>query len=287
MGLYDRDYATENQPGIHLRSPQSVVGWIVVINAGIYILQLLIPSFSSWFWAEPDWFRQPWEIYRLLSYGFLHAYKGFGQDVSVVFHLLGNMFVFWLLGRDLEEHYGKRAFLLFYLWAIFFAGLFWSISEASLGNVAPMYGASGGVAGVLVLYAFNYPRRKLLLWFILPVPMWLVATFVVMTDLIGSISRTSNIAFTAHLAGAVAGLYYYKFGFSPFAWIADRLSGVSLKRQPNLRIHTPEPEADPDEEDPRETEILRKINEQGIESLTSSERRYLEKASERYRRKRS
>lgn len=286
MGLYDRDYAYENPPGIHLRAPQTMVGRIVMINVVVYLLQLLIPSFTSWFYAEPFWFQQPWEIYRLLTYGFLHDHQGIGQDISVAFHLIGNMFLFWLLGRDLEEKYGSRDFLLFYLWAIFFAGLFWSLSEASMGNTAPMLGASGGVVAVCILYAFHYPHRELLLFFVIPVPMWVVALLLVGQDVYGSIYRTSNIAFTAHLAGAVAGLYFYKFGFSPFAWIADRYAGVRLKRKPKLRIHTPEFQDEPDE-DPREQEILRKINKHGIDSLTDSERRYLQQASEKYRRKRS
>lgn len=286
MGLYDRDYAYERQPGIHLRSPQTVVGSIVLINIGVYVLQLLIEPFTAWFYAVPNWFQRPWEIYRLLTYGFLHDYRGFGENFNVAFHLIGNMFLFWLLGRDLEQLYGKRAFLLFYLWAIFFAGLFWSLSEASLGHDVPMYGASGGVTAIFVLYAFHFPHREMLLFFVLPVPMWLLALFLVGHDIYGSIYRTSNIAFTAHLAGAVAGLYFYKFGFSPFAWIADRLSGVKLKRKPKLRVHRPDLDEDL-EEDTRQEEILRKINEHGIDSLTDSERRYLEQASERYRRKRS
>ena len=279
MGLYDRDYAYENQPGIHLQAPQTVTTKLVLINVVVYALQLFVENFTSWFELFSNWFETPWTFYTLLSYGFLH-------DTLGVQHILFNMIMLWMFGREIETIYGRRQYLLFYLWAIVFAGLFWSISEYSMGRPAPMLGASGGISGLFVLFALHYPHRQVLLFFLIPMPMWVVALLFIGHDIYGSIHRTSNIAFTAHLAGAVAGLYFYKFGFSPFAWIADRFSGVQLKRKPNLRLHTPDFD-DELQEDPREEEILRKINEQGMESLTNSERRYLEKASERYRRKRS
>lgn len=287
MGYDNRDYAYGSQPGIHLEPPKTIVNRLVLFTVGVYVLQLMIPSFTSFFEAEPRWFQKPWEIYRLLTYGFLHATQGISQDVWVISHLAGNMFMLWMFGRDLEYKYGRREFLYFYLWAIFFAGLFWSISEASVGRQqAAMVGASGGISALMVLFAFTYPHRKVLMFFVIPMPMWVLALFLVLNDLMGSLTRTSNIAFTAHLAGAVAGLYYYKFGFSPFAWIANRFSGVRPKRSPKLRLHSPAVDDNVTEDD-RENEILKKIHEQGQDSLTRSERRYLEKNSEKYRRKRS
>ena len=280
MGLYDREYAQEPQQGIHLQPPQSITVRLVLINVCVYLVQIFMEDFSNWFVLEADWFKSPWKVYCLLSYGFLHDTKG-------IQHILFNMIMLWMFGREIESLYGRRQFLLFYLWAIVFAGLFWSLSEMSMGRGdASMLGASGGISALFVLFAMHYPHRQVLLFFVIPMPMWLVALFFVGQDIYGSIYRTSNIAFTAHLAGAVAGLYFYKFKFSPFAWIADRFSGAKVRRRPNLRLHEPDYEEDLSE-DPRQEEILRKINEQGMDSLTDSERRYLERASERYRRNRS
>ena len=146
--------------------------------------------------------------------------------------------------------------------------------------------------GISALFAFcsrfTYPHRQVLLFFVIPMPMWVLALFLDSCyDLFTEPSiALVTIAFTAHLAGAVAGLYYYKFGFSPFAWIADRFSGTRLKRNPNLKLHTPAYGEEP-EVDAREEAILKKIHEQGQDSLTRRERRYLEKISEKYRQKRS
>ena len=154
-----------------------------------------------------------------------------------------------------------------------------------MGRPASLIGASGGIAGLFALYALNFPHRQVLLMFILPMPMWVAATIMLGIDIYGAIQRTGVVACTAHLAGAVAGLYYYKFGISPFAWLADRFSGVKLRRKPKLRVHTPA-EDDISEMDGRVDKILQKIQEQGQDSLTWRERRILEKASQEYQRKR-
>ena len=282
MGLYDRDYASGHEPGFHVQAPKTITTQLVLITACAYGLQLFVEPFSGWFSLDSGWFKHPWTFYRLLSYGFLH-------DVNGVEHILFNMLMLWMFGREIELRYGRREYLLFYLWAIVFAGLFWSISEFSMGRPALMVGASGGISGLFVLYALNFPRRQVLFMFIIPMPMWVAALIIVGIDINGAIQRTSAIACTAHLAGAVAGLYYYKFGFSPFVWIANRFSGVKLPRRSKLRLHEPTTDSDSkggSEIDDRVDEILQKIQEHGKDSLTRRERRILEKASQAYQRKR-
>ena len=279
MGLYDRDYARGSEPGFHVQAPRTITTQLVLITACAYGLQLFVESFSSWFLLNSDWYLQPWGFYRLLSYGFLH-------DVRGLEHILFNMIMLWMFGREIELRYGRREFLLFYLWAIVFAGLFWSLSESSMGRVAPVVGASGGISGLFVLYALNFPHRKVLFMFIIPMPMWVAALIIVGMDINGAIHREDHfVACTAHLAGAVAGLYYYKFGFSPFVWIANRFSGVKLPRKPKLQLHEPTTDGGSKIDD-RVDEILQKIQEHGKDSLTWRERRILEKASQEYQRKR-
>ncbi len=278
MGLYDRDYASGHEPGFHVQAPKTITTQLVLITAVVYALQCFVKPFSDWFSLYSDWFQQPWTFFQLLSYGFLH-------DVEGIEHILFNMIMLWMFGREIEHRYGRREYLLFYLWAIVFAGLFWSISESSMGRPALMVGASGGISGLFVLYALNFPHRRVLFMFIIPMPMWVAALVIVGMDINGAIQRTSAIACTAHLAGAVAGLYYYKFGFSPFVWIANRFSGVKLPGKSKLRLHEPTAEGG-SEIDDRVDEILKKIQEHGKDSLTWRERRILEKASQEYQRKR-
>ena len=124
--------------------------------------------------------------------------------------------------------------------------------------------------------------------FIIPMPMWVAATIGMLYDINLAMDRSGGIAGSAHLAGALFGLIYYQFQFSPGRWLADRFSGIAPRNKPKLRVHDPEEsESEAESEtDQRVDEILKKIQEQGQGSLTRRERRVLEKASQEYQRKR-
>lgn len=124
-------------------------------------------------------------------------------------HLLGNMWVLWIFGNNVEDAYGHLGYALLYLGS----GL-----AASLGHVAlnadstiPVVGASGAIAGVMGAYLVLYPTARVLSiippFFFLPfgVPaavflvLWLVGQFA----LAGS---TTPIAWAAHVIGFLTGL---------------------------------------------------------------------------------
>ena len=291
MGLYDRDYGRDDEygsygggygraPGIHLNGPLTLTTKLVLINVVVYLLQLSFAGFTEQFLLMSDWFQQPWQAYRLLTYGFLH-------DTESINHILMNMFVLWMFGRQLERKYGQREFLWFYLTAIVMAGLGWSICETLDGRAAAScVGASGGISAAFALFALNYPHAKVLFLFIIPMPMWIAALIIIMIDINTSMDRNGTIAATAHLSGALYGLYYYKFGWNPGRWLADLCSGVAPRNKPKLRVHTPNEDDDDTGTDDIVDEILKKIQAQGQDSLTRRERRILEKASEEYQRKR-
>jgi len=287
MGIYDREYARGSEPGIHLGGPQTFTTKLVIINFAVYVAQMLFDS-PSRFEPQPvadalalrtGWYHTPWMFYQLLTYGFLHA----RNDVA---HILINMVVLWMFGQDIERRYGSRAFLGMYLSAIVFAGAGWSLIEAAYGSKAALVGASGGISAIFALYALNFPHRKVLFMFVIPMPMWVAALIALGIDMQGAVSRSGNVAFTAHLAGALYGLYFYKLGWNPGLWILDRFGSISFKPKPNLRVHRPDAETPGDELSDQLDAILRKINEQGQDSLTASERRVLEKASRKYQQRR-
>lgn len=287
MGIYDRDYIRDDEPGYHV----SIGSWswtvkIIVFTFGVYLVQLVSNTGGNWFnhtlALHYDWWRQPWYCFQLLTYGFLHS-------VDDMLHIAGNMFLFWLLGRDLEAKYGRKEFLSFYLAAIIFAGLGWSLAETlqhgPQDRPAVAVGASGGVAGVLALFALNFPRRQVLFLFVIPMPVWVFAVLVLALDVHGSLTRPQAIAYEAHLAGAAFGLIYYQLGLRLSGWLPNALGMPSFKRRPKLRVHRPEPTID-DAMESQVDDILRKIQEQGIGSLTRKERQILEKAGQEYKRRR-
>jgi hypothetical protein len=112
-----------------------------------------------------------------------------------------------------------------------------------------------------------------------------LALILVGIDVLGAIDRSGTIACTAHLGGAAFGFMYYKWGLRLERWLPAKKWSTSLKRRPKLRVLDPD-SVDSDSTDSRVDDILRKIQEQGQDSLTRAERRILEEASKEYQRRR-
>jgi hypothetical protein len=168
-----------------------------------------------------------------------------------------------------------------------------------------MIGASGAVMAVLVLFALHFPHQRVLLFFVIPVPIWLLVIFYVLWDVFGASTRGAGIAYFAHLGGALFGLIYYQshFRFSSLFFRVPR--SVARKARPTLRILPVEPEGDTDEpvgaavesqQQPKESaeehleakldRVLEKMSKHGQDSLTTEERDILVKASELFKKRR-
>jgi membrane associated rhomboid family serine protease len=281
MGIYDRDYYQEERPGLRLGGPRLMVTNLVIINVAIWLVDIVFFSqtheLSRSLSLKPGLFYEHWHVWELLTYGFAHDPKG-------ILHVLFNMFVLWFFGRDVEGIYGKQKFLMFYLTAIILSGLIGEYVEPILkGRPALLLGASGGVVAVLILYIFHFPRRTLLFWGVFPMPAWVLGMICIGMDVIEAFKPDSNIANSAHLAGAAYGFLFFRTQWSLGNLLPANLSLKSFKRSPKFRIHDPgHDEALTAEVD----RILEKISREGESSLTRKERRTLEAASRHFKQRR-
>jgi len=294
MGLYDRDYGRDDhwgqRPGISLDGPRTLTTNLVLITFGVYLIQILTQPSQPAFPGDAGWFtelgslsgevlRRPWKLFQFLTYGFLHS----PYDIK---HILFNMLGLWIFGRTIEQRYGRSEFLAFYLVAIVFAGGFWFLAHVLTSgpqSIGGMLGASGGLSAILILFVFNFPKQMIYIWGVFPLPAWAFGLFFVGQDVLGAVNRADNVAYTAHLGGALFAFLYYRFGWRVSQWLPQNFSLPTPTRRSNLKIH--EPEHDTSETDEQVDEILKKIQAQGQESLTRGERRILEKASQEYQRK--
>lgn len=297
MGLYDRDYARPGRSTWDPLADWSLVGKLILLNVVIWGIdqipvQLLfavepgLPNrgaawLQPWLELRTDSLLKPWEWYRLLTYGFVH-------DVVGVSHILFNMFMLWLFGSDLEGNYGRREFLRFYLTAIVVSGIVWCAVRLAAGErLGSCVGASGAVIATAVLLALHYPWRIILVMFVLPMPMCVLAGLIVFMDLMGVVHKSPDgVAHTAHLAGAVFAYCYYYYQWN-LTRLTDRFWPFKAGgRRPAVRVHV-EPEADePDDDRTLDAEvdrILAKMKASGESSLSRAERQTLERASRRYR----
>lgn len=163
--------------------------------------------------------------YQLFTHMFAHAAIGPGGSI-VIFHILFNMFALWMFGRILENVWGSKRFLFFYLAsgigaAIFHLTIQYFRADALLsgilandasqveryrGALASAIGASGAIMGLFAAFAYLFPNTELIFLFI-PFPIkakWMVLIMVGL-DLFGGFSNTDDVAHFAHLGGAITG----------------------------------------------------------------------------------
>jgi len=169
----------------------------------VFLLQLAFTPASP---TAPDWFTylfavtpslvlsQPW---TLVSAMFMHG------DWT---HLFFNMFALYMFGPYLEYKIGGKRFLGLY----FATGIIGNIGYALLSPSAfiPGLGASGAIYGIMGALAILEPNLEVYLFFITPLPLWMVMFFWTLVSLWGTLSLAGGIGYSAHLAGVVAGGAY-------------------------------------------------------------------------------
>jgi len=136
-------------------------------------------------------------LWQLVTYAFLHG---------GLMHILFNMWGLWLFGSEIERYLGSRRLLVLYFASVLSAAAAQMLTPLWVHvEPEPVVGASGGVFGLLLVYAFMFPRRKLI---IIPIPVpisaWLFATLYAGIELfLGITGAQTNVAHFAHLGGMV------------------------------------------------------------------------------------
>lgn len=136
---------------------------------------------------------------------------------NMFLHIFINMFVLNSFGSLLEQLLGRWRFIVFYMYAGAVSSLCHCLVSAFVLHTPdlPALGASGAIAGLVLVFALIFPREKILLFAILPLPaIWGALAFVGL-DLWGLFEQTKGgglpIGHGAHLGGALAGVLYFVF----------------------------------------------------------------------------
>ncbi|MEM6639177.1 MAG: rhomboid family intramembrane serine protease [Pseudomonadota bacterium] len=138
------------------------------------------------------------EIWQLLTYGFLHGGVG---------HLAFNMLALYTLGRVLEYEWGPRLFLVYYVACTVMAGLTHMAFAYAGFRGGPVVGASGAVFGLLLAFALRYPNTQIMLLFP-PVPMRAATAaglYAIASMLLGVTGQVPIVAHFAHFGGMLGG----------------------------------------------------------------------------------
>ena len=147
------------------------------------------------------------EYHRLITSGFLHAN---------LLHLLVNMYVLWEFGPVLERIMGTPHFAALYGLSLL-AGSLWSLMENRKNLLYSALGASGATSGVVMAFCFLAPQASLGLFFVIPMPAWVLALLFFGVSVWLSRRPKGVIAHDAHLGGMIMGGLYMIL-FEPRLW---------------------------------------------------------------------
>ena len=161
------------------------------------------------------------KAYQLITYMFMHGNFE---------HLFFNMFALWMFGNTLENIWGSKRFLMFYMVCGIGAGLCQELVQylqyvttlaqyesvnLGGGQVVPMLdylnmlntvGASGAIYGLLLAFGMMFPNSMIYLYFFVPIKAkWFVIGYAVI-ELFSGFIGGGNVAHFAHLGGMLFGL---------------------------------------------------------------------------------
>jgi membrane associated rhomboid family serine protease len=234
------------------------------------------------------WSFYPWQ---LITYQFLHG--GFG-------HIFFNMFALWMFGMEVENSWGSKKFLYYYLLSGVGAGICHLFLSPLLGGGnAPTIGASGAVYGVLIAFGLMFPNRYIFIYFFIPVKAKYLITFFIIMEFMLVDSANSSVAHLAHLGGALTGFLFIILDkniqvelksifrkssfkttkpFNPLGGIADRFKKKEVDVEDAKYYEVKEQDEVTQEEIDR---ILDKISQSGYQNLTEKEKKILFQASKK------
>ncbi|HVG16825.1 MAG TPA: rhomboid family intramembrane serine protease [Chitinophagaceae bacterium] len=190
-----RNYRADNFP--------PVVKNLIIVNVVVFIAQLgLDASFNLTYKLALHPVSSPeFRAYQVITHMFTHSPAGF-------MHILFNMFGLWMFGKLLENLWGPKRFLNFYLLCGIGAAIVHLIVESITGGSGWAVGASGAIMGIFAAFGYLFPNTELFIMFI-PIPVkakWAVLGLAAY-DLFGGIAKSGgdNVAHFAHLGGALTG----------------------------------------------------------------------------------
>ncbi len=140
-------------------------------------------------------------VYQLVTFMFTQV------DIG---HLFFNMFAVFMFGKVLENYWGSKKFIIYYMVCGIGSGLIQLLVCYLTGSVSPTIGASGAVFGILLAFGMLFPNAPLFLMFI-PIPIkakYFVIGYGLLELYYGFANRIGdNVAHFAHLGGMLFGIF--------------------------------------------------------------------------------
>lgn len=163
---------------------------IMLASSGIDLAQYLALAPLNTVYFKP---------YQFITYMFMHG------SLS---HIFFNMFGVYMFGSILENIWGAKRFLNFYL----LCGLGAAALQVGIyyfnGEFSYLVGASGALFGLLVAFAMMFPNTYLNLYFVIPIKAKYLVTAYGLFELVGGLMsrKGDNVSHFGHLGGLIVGV---------------------------------------------------------------------------------
>jgi membrane associated rhomboid family serine protease len=235
--------------------------------------------------------------YQFVTYMFMHGNFA---------HIFFNMFALWMFGNSIENAWGPKRFLIFYMVCGIGAGLTQelvqyiqlrdlvenyqyvklnghSIPVGDYLNMLTTVGASGAVYGILLAFGMMWPDSRIYIYFAIPIKAKYFVIIYGLIELFSGFSSVDNVAHFAHVGGMLWGLLLILYwrrkdnGWTPnfkIKWNKNK----SFDDRPKSDWDYNKDRAD---DERRTNQILEKISKGGYSSLTEEEKEFLFKQSKK------
>lgn len=234
-----------------------VVKWLVIVNVGIwFVLQVLIEGFfkvpfTSFLSLVPARVIFEFHVWELFTYMFLHSMQ--------ITHILFNMLMLWFFGAELEQRWGGRYFLFFYLFtgvgaAILYCigmGGYAAVTGSQAGIIVPVIGASGAVFGLMLAQGILFGERIIYFFMLFPMKMRyfvMIMGGVQIASMLTSGVSGGEVAYLAHLGGLASG---YVALLLMSRWKSYESFKKNKKKGRNLRLVVDNEKPKKSDNDPR------------------------------------
>ena len=277
---------------------------LLIINTLCYFAMVVVkPAFGfdmNDFFGLHYFQSSHFHPFQFITYVFMHGSFE---------HLFFNMFALWMFGSVIENYWGGRKYLLYYLMTGIGAAmthyivlnhqlqaLIPTIDEENLDYILSLpniVGASGSIYGLLLAFGMLFPNDRIYLYFLFPIKAkWFVLIFGLLELFSGITGTADGVAHFAHLGGMV-------FGIMLILLWRRRERMQAYDYEPRQRRWRQRDEGDEFYDRPRSDEdfnaekaenrrrideILDKISRNGYDSLTKEEKEFLFKSSNREKR---
>jgi len=179
-----------------------VVKNLMIIMGGVFLIQMFITRWIDFYLGlTPLMVWKKYFLWQLFTYIFLHG------GLS---HILFNLLALWMFGGELENYWGSKKFLQYFLYCGIGAGICTVIFSPY--QFVPVIGASGAIYGILLAFGWLFPNRLIYIYFLFPIPAKYFVIIFGLIELFSSMQGTGGgIAHLTHLGGLIFGIFYMAY----------------------------------------------------------------------------